>query len=329
MKKTLLLFSCFAFIQVNFAQGWCKPGATWHYKNYHLGQAMGESANSSYIDGVSECRYVSDTVISGITCNHITSTFRGVKNGLMPYTTFTNDKNYYTYENNKVIYARSAGSFDTIVNFNATIGDVWRRNTLGGICNGRGLVTVTDTGRILMNNLALKKIVTVYSNTFVISNTTYTVSRVDTIIERLMNRNDFMFPMYCETNNPQLDNPTLQNPQFKCYEDDNFLLYKKAAFAKCEFDAVGIGELNAGRLPLRLYPNPSTGNITLESDHLEPEGSYTLKLVNALGQCVLQQQMSVVNKRLQLQLEGLSTGLYQILVSDKSGLLAAEKIVLE
>lgn len=322
---------CLVLVRAGLAQGWCKPGATWHYRELHLGPAIGEPNNYTTIDGVSDYRYVSDTVLNGITCNHITGTFRGKKNVFMAYTTFSNNKNYYSYQSNKVIFAWSPGnnSFDTIVNFNAAIGDKWLRNTLGGICNGRAKVTVVDTGRIFINAIGLKKIVTTYTNTLVMGSYTTTVSRTDTLIERLMNCNGFMFPMYCETNNPVVDHPTLIRPDFKCYEDNTFLLYKNTNYAKCEFDAVGIKENAIGRLNMMIYPNPAASLLRVESDVLQDGAIYQLALTNVLGQAVMLVDAECSGQSLELNLTTFDKGIYLLNISAKGQLLASEKLIKE
>jgi hypothetical protein len=328
MKKNLLLLICVLLIQINRAQNWCQPGATWHYKHYFLGAYLGSFQGSTFIDGVSDFQYVNDTVVNGVTCNHIRGTFRGIWNAYMQPATVNNYRNYYTYQNNKVIYVWSGGSFDTIVNFNAAVGDKWRRNTLAGVCNGRGTMTVIDTGRVTINNLSLKKIVTAYSNTYTTANGTFSVAAVDTIIERIMSRVNFMFPMYCEINNPPpVDNPVIYNGEFKCYGDNNFPLYKRAGVSKCEYDAVGLRELSVNHIPVRLYPNPSTGSVILESEHFAQQDHYTVSILNALGQCIFQKEAEALNNQLRLSPEALSAGIYYLQISNKNGLLAAEKMI--
>ena|SRR6218665_2381221 len=336
MIKNLLLFTiCASFMQTSLAQGWCQPGATWHYKHYFLGAFIGNFQSYSYIDGVSDFNYVNDTVINNITCNHIQATFQGRWYYWMQPAIVNNYRNFYTYQNNGVLYVLSGGVFDTIVNFNAAIGDKWRRNTLssslgGVLCNQRGVVTVTDTGRVQIYNLSLKKIVTSYTNTIINGNNTSTVNITDTIIERIMSRVGFMFPMYCEVNNPPVDAPAVYNGDFKCYEDDKFLLYKRVSVDKCEYnDAVGIAELSVHQIPVRLSPNPSAGSLVVESTQLAQQEPYTISIVNALGQCVYQQEAKALNGQLRLNPGHLGHGIYYLRIRNKNGLVALEKLVRE
>jgi hypothetical protein len=328
MKKMLLLLLCQLTIQSYQSQNWWKPGATWHFKHFYIGPVIG-NPSSFAINGVSDFKYVSDTIVNGFNCKHLNGKFLGYYSS--GNVTFNNFKNYFLYENNQVVYgwSPSGNSFDTLVNFNAAIGNKWRSNTLLGICNGRGTIEVTDTGRVQINNLSLKKIVARYSKTFMIDNTTtYTMTMVDTIIERIGSRVNFIFPMYClnDLYTNQTDIPYVYNGEFKCYQDNNFNLYKKAGVTSCEYD-VSVGELSRNLLPVKIYPNPASGNLTLESDALSDKGSYNIQVLNVLGQQVSNEEIKISNRQLKIDIEHLNSGIYYLQLRDKNRLLVSEKIV--
>ncbi len=332
MKKILLFLICQFFFHTFSAQGWCKPGATWHYKIFNIGPSIGLPFGYWNINGVEKYQYTGDTVLNGINCNIVISTFSGYLNSYSATATVApNFKRYYTYQNNKVVYAwsPSTGTFDTIVNFNAAVGNKWLRNRLGGTCNKRGVMTVVDTGRVLINNLSLKRVVTTYTNTYTWGNSNnYTVTATDTLIERIMNRNNFMFPMYCEADTPRLDQPTLYTSDFKCYQDNNFALYKKTSTTLCDFD-VGFDELSGHNIPLKIYPNPCSGQVTLESDVLIQGDLYTIDLLNVLGQSVRKHEIKPAGRQLVTDLGHLPGGIYYIQLRYKEALLANEKLIRE
>ncbi|MBX3165469.1 MAG: hypothetical protein KF900_13420, partial [Bacteroidetes bacterium] len=125
---------------------WCPQGATWYFEYSQNFYSMAMVKN-----GYVELKYTGDTTINKIVCKKIIGKFSGCTScwhrnlSVYPKVVIHNFRTYYTYENNGVIYLynKNSSKFDTVVNFNANIGDKWLR------ASGCGdVLTVTDTGHV-------------------------------------------------------------------------------------------------------------------------------------------------------------------------------------
>lgn len=86
---------------------------------------------------------------------------------------------------------------------------------------------------------------------------------------------------------------------------------------------IGIGELNAG-LSFAMFPNPSTGLITIQGDDIN--GSY-LELIDLSGKVVFTQSgLSTSNNEVDLSI--LSKGLYMVKITGEKG-TSAERLLLD
>ena len=69
---------------------------------------------------------------------------------------------------------------------------------------------------------------------------------------------------------------------------------------------------------LRLVPNPTSGSVTLHTDS-SPGSSRTVTLVDQLGRVVLSKEWDGENRSLHLNLDGLITGVYSVVVERSKG----------
>jgi hypothetical protein len=324
MKTLPLLIAFILFYFSARSQSFCPPGATWNYTLYSWGMQP--------LVGIVTDKYVGETVINGKTCKHIVGTFKGFNAAQSPTTTVFNFRNHYAYEDNGVVYATIANSytdtpFDTVVNFNAKIGDKWLRPRLINFsCIARKPITVVDTGHIFINNVRLKQIVTYYFNSYLLGNATQYVSVFDTIIEKIMSRNHFMFPQYCESNSYDF---YLYKTPFLCYQDDNFGFYQKTPNVNCELMATNVGTNNFRNPQIFIFPNPTSKEITLEKSSFESDDFYEIELINMMGQVYERHSRRFIDDRLTLDTEQLPVGIYLIMVKGKDGSLYNEKFIKE
>lgn len=298
MKK-LLYFIFILFFAFNFkAQMWCPPGATWHYRVY---------ANMyPYYDGHLKLTVTNTVLINSIVCNNMVGTYIGkIMSPSASTSTLNNYVNINTYESNKVVYIYNTDSlnFDTIANFNANIGDKW----LGikypaGTCIAnyvRPILTVVDTGHVMINNIFLKKI-KVSSQ----ASPTYSF----TMIEKISGLSGFLFPYsHCI-----IDGPIFGN--FVCYSDNNFPLYNPSS-SICDYipTGVGINENSLSNSLLKLYPNPTNGNFNVELDK-----PCKLKIYNALGSLVYENEF-IAAGNFQIDISDLLNGIYTIKAENEQG----------
>lgn len=282
--------------------------------------------------GVIKDTYVGDSIINGISCKHILGTFKGKLSPNSPTTTVNNYRQSYSYENNKVLYVWSYDSFnnlntfDTVVNFNAAIGDKWLKNRWAGTCNSRNAMVVTDTGHITINNVSLKKIVTTYTSSYVFGNTTYTVVGIDTLIEKLGSRSKFMIPQYCEQDNTT--DGGVYNGNFLCYEDNGFPSYQKPGTSTCDY-VVGLHEWRGFTNNISIYPNPASGVLNLESEHFKDGEWYRLTLMDLVGQEIVDTPQAIREGKLQLDVSPFRKGVYFVSVSGKDNFRTGKKIIIK
>lgn len=243
MKKSVINFFLLLISSYScFSQSLCAPGATWHYKDIVI-------FSSAYRNGITELKHTNTATINSIVCCEIAVTFTGQFGGPTgPVGTYTYPP-MYVYGNNSVyyLYDSDSNTFDTIVNFNASIGDKWTIPIVD--CSSKPTLTVTDTGHVFINSQFLRKVVVqrkeILSGLFI---------DTDTIIEKIGGINHFFAPwLKCIADGPR-------KPDFICYRDDNFQLYKKYNVHNCFYD-VGINELASDKGLLKIYHNPASDKL--------------------------------------------------------------------
>ena len=317
MKKILLCFTALFLVCAATAQTWCPPGATWHFT-----KTIGLWPD---IDGFVKLVYTGDTTINNIACKIIkgTSAGRYLHGGTV--TVNPNYRTYYTYESNHVIFLHNGNAFDTVVNFNASIGDKWLRpgRSVASGCNSRRAFTVTDTGHVAVNGFNLKKVVTTYTSSYTVGSDTYTVNREDRFVERAMINAGGMFldlfPLYCEQDNII---PEAYFIKFKCYEDNTFPLYNADNSTACE-SITGIGSITGNLTGVALYPNPATDQLIIDKIN---NHTYKARLTDLLGNTVLESTIETQGKT-QLDISSLNTGIYILQLFEKGLLAGSEKII--
>jgi hypothetical protein len=320
--KRILLFVLLAICLLQIqSQNWCPAGATWHYK------IKGSIAG---IDGLVEFKYTNDEVINNINCKHITGTFKGWKLGasyLNNNTLIPNVKSYTTYESNKVVYLYNGTSFDTVVNFNAAIGDKWLElkypNGLG--CkNTRSNYIVTDTGRIMINNFNLKKVTTSCTHVVTTGTTVNTYSSTNVFVERLLlqgsilNNYGDLFRFYCDRS--EITDAPVFN--FICYEDNTFPLYNMSG-TSCD-NLTGIDGNSVMESFIKLYPNPVVDYLVIEQSRKMEELEVSLK--DVLGKELKRTQ---IKDKTELDLRVLNKGIYFIELWQAEKLIGTNKIIKE
>lgn len=291
-KFTLLFILITLF---SLAQMWCPPGATWKYTFY------GYLSN-----GYTELDYVADTVIQTKTCKKIEQRFKG--NYLFVSTTNTVDihiNNHFTYENNKVVYIYSYGFFDTLFNFNASIGDKWRTVTHpgGSSCwaSNRKLAEVMDTGSVTINTVKLRRLAIKYLYSVPMS--TNTITNIDTVYEKIGSKKSFLFPFWCETMIIDPDFSVYGQP-FRCYSDNLFGSCKANGLTYCDFilEAKENEEINKDGF---IYPNPVISQVNLNlKGQLQPG---KIIIYNSLGQKVLESEIKD-----EIDVSAFPRGIYQL-----------------
>lgn len=156
----------------------------------------------------------------------------------------------YTYENNGVVYLRYDNSWDTLYNFNASIGESWRmaKQPMTNACDSNSILTVTATGTKIINSLALDYLVVEFS---------FPSGFSDTIVEKIGFTGSYMLPY--DGCDGELD--VNEGGEFRCFSDDNFTTYKPHFTDNCDF-IVGLNELDS-KFNIQITPNPASSKIEL------------------------------------------------------------------
>jgi hypothetical protein len=257
MKSTLLFFALF-FSSLSFAQNWAPAGAKWHYTYIGFSIAYVEIAN------------VGDTIIAGQSCQQLQKTFNGLQFGVTPVNYIFDTT--YTYESNGVVYVLEQNQWKTLYNFNAVVGEHWPMAPMPefGGCTENSQLKVLATGTKVINAQTLKYLVVDFCNPDLTSQ-----GFQDTIIEKIGFTGSYMLPFDMCT----MAFDGNEGGPFRCYSDDNFSTYKPFYANDCEY-LVGMEENQMHKLAI--YPNPSAGQLYIESE-LPLEN---IQLTDAIGRTI-------------------------------------------
>lgn len=324
-KQTHLLFAFLLIYQLGVSQlMFCPPGATWNYA---------EKGVVAGIDGIMEFKYTNDVVVNGISCKTIQGNFNGIRigytgngNAIIP-----NVVNYKIYESNKVVYLYNGTSFDTVVNFNAAIGDKWRelyRSQSSRCSNKRGYFSVIDTNHITINNLSLKRIQAAYYQIPINTPTAAVLTYTTYFIERILNQGSIfnaygdLFSYYCAYNTVS-ENPSFN---FLCYHDDAFPTYQSTT-RNCD-DLTGVSQSHFQRYGLYVYPNPTNDMLTLTFESSYNAANCKFRIIDVLGHEKYSYDCGPdLLKINSIDLSSLPKGLYFLQVWQEAKLLATEKVL--
>ena len=301
MKSTTLFLALF-FSSLSFAQNWAPAGAKWHYT--YIGFSIG------YV----EIANVGDTVMAGQTCQKLQKTFNGLQFGVTP-TNFIFDTTY-TYQSNGIVYVLEQNQWKTLYNFNAVVGEHWPMAPMPefGGCTENSQLKVLATGTKVINAQTLKYLVVDFCNPDLTSQ-----GFQDTIIEKIGFTGSYMLPFDMCT----MAFDGNEGGPFRCYSDNNFATYKPFYDNECDY-LVGVEENQI--IELAIFPNPSSGNFTIEAPL---QAGQSIELYNLNGQQVFKQVIlnSGVNQTLEINL---TPGMYLLkLMSQEGAQLASSRMVVE
>lgn len=239
--KALLTTIIFLSSLSAFSQNWCDAGANWKYNFFSV----------FYAEGYTEIKYVGDTVINGQAAKKL--------NKHHYFYSFFNSQyeDYdigmeYTYENNGVAYLWYENAWDTLYNFNATVGESWRmaKQPFNGVCDSNSILTVTAIGTKVINAVTLNYLVVDFN---------FPVEYSDTIVEKIGFIGSYMFPY--DGCDGALD--VNEGGAFRCYQDNGFAAYKPYYSQSCDFIySVGIEE-NTTNNSIKIVPNPAAEQISI------------------------------------------------------------------
>jgi hypothetical protein len=303
----ILLINCSALI--SNAQNWCTPNSEWHYNRISiLGPAY------------TRINYTGTTTVNSFTCQQL-DYFSEVYQ-YPAGTTFTHASiPYYTYEYNNVVflYNQINQQFDTLYNYNASIGDQWLlpanySYTFLPTCN-KSPLTVLDTGHATIQGLNLKWLKVQIGSSYV---------PVDTIFQRFGFLNNY-FMNY--DNCPDYTYHAQKGGTLRCFSDNKITNYNRTA-KPCN-DLYFPLSVEKGTLSnnIKTYPNPVYGALTIEALN-NNIAAYTYSLFTIIGQEQTIETKQQENKLL-LNTNNMNKGIYFLHVFNKDKLIHTKKIIKE
>lgn len=307
-KLQTLLFVLFILLFVNVkSQSWIKQGAKWNYDSW---STLGSNINI--------LKYTKDTTMYGQNCQQIVE----IEFPLFYYSpnNFTvgnpyPPRNWFTYNTGDTVYYLQDSTFFILYNFSANIGDSWMisDDTIGG-CN-LSIVTVVDTGSVIINNQK-KKFLDIETN---VGSKQYFKGKIVEgigMVERGSGINSTIFPreIACDTN-AVVD---YYFYTFHCF-DDSVLGEYNPTTVDCDhwFVNSSIEDGNKSDISVALFPNPAENIINFEVRGLS-KTNVILEIFNIVG---IQMKSIIFVENTLLDISELSSGVYFFHLKDENNSL--------
>ncbi len=311
MRKSILLAFVSLFTINVKAQVWCPQGAQWYYNNYYSYSAGGPA-------GYCKLNYTNTVTISGNVCQQLLMEQKYMYQ--FNYSIITATSNIYTHVNNNVVYLYNTANnnFDTLYNYNGTIGDKWSLTPSNYTTCAKSRVTVVDTGHKLIQSVNLRWMKV--NITGYMSSSTNTLSATDTIFERFGSVNNLFINPFnlCPW---AIDGFSPNN--LRCYSDNQIINYTRTSIA-CNyyFTVTSINKFNSNEEGLKIYPNPTNGILNISST----SSATKIEVINILGELVKEEDL---DRKQSTDISDLPNGIYFLKVFDKNKLIGKTKIVKE
>jgi hypothetical protein len=304
MKKQLLtyLLSLFSIGSIN-SQTWSAPGATWLFS---------VSSPSPKVEGYQQMSFIDTVTAGGKLCSRIggpSAIYYYSGSYPFPLPGFPELKTHF---NNGVLTSYVydqylSNRFDTLANFNATIGQGWycphfdSANCWVNAAKIRPKSIVTDTGHVNINGFNLKRLKIYESTTGTYTAGVYSYE----IVERMIIPSGYFYPYHCCV----ID--CGPGPALTCYIDNALGVYK-SSFGSGNCNFASIVESPSDWF-LIMFPNPATDLITVFFP-----GTGTLKITDQLGREVLVKN-NVQSLKEDIYIGNLEKGIYQMTFTGASG----------
>ncbi|MEI6817024.1 MAG: T9SS type A sorting domain-containing protein [Bacteroidota bacterium] len=305
MKTRRLLLVLF-LVMIGFganAQPWAQPGATWYYSYEGLTEM-----------GYHKIEKTNDTLIGGILCDNLLSTFHYFE--YMNYTFYTSQHRDHTYISNDTLYYLYNDHFVVMAVFSALSGDKWKVPFDTVDCSN------TDSSYMHVDSIGQR----IYSghtlSVFYVTELNNTYIRYSEMLTKRMGYSLVMFPkLDCLLDQP-LDNG------LRCYSDSSGFSYNSGIVSYCD-STVGINELIQNRKEIIISPNPFTTQATLTFQGVRTYNYMSLHVYNLLGQEV-QNIFVGKDKEVIIHRNNLPSGMYFYkLMDDSKTVLGMGKMVIE
>ncbi|MEI6021196.1 MAG: T9SS type A sorting domain-containing protein [Bacteroidota bacterium] len=304
MKQLILFFAIIVYTKDLKSQSWCPQGAVWYFNHWDILHGNG------YLKWTYQG---SNILIDGKNCDAF-AIERYTQSGPVSVS------GYFTYFNNNVVYyVPTVGSIkDTLFDFNAKPGDIWRmaRTTIAECANGK--VIVLDTGTNIIQGIKLRWLKVNYVSS--------KKNLIDVIYERFGALSVYPYNWFnvCPSGTDGEYGGSL-----RCYSDNQIFNYVNDPSKACdEYNGVGINtNINEAR-HLKAYPNPTINFLNINFQNSSAIENYEIKLIDVLGVSqILNLNKSKEIGEIRLDLRALQNGIYFLQVWDRGKLVGNEKVI--
>lgn len=263
MKK-LYIFLFFAVALAGEAEGqsWCPTGAEWTYSYHSLNEI-----------GYTSIKYSSDTTVQGQICKKLSveqviadCSFCAFTGGVPSSIDTYSREPYYTYDRDDTVYLYYANAFRPVFYFNSQVADTIEfYNYPISACGDSILLRVDSVGKVLIGNDSLRFYVAhpIHSQ-FVNPDTIVIVEKLGVLTHYNNDgANDLFFTIL-----PFFSCASVLETSYslRCYKDDEIGLFQTGTVA-CDFVYSGID--NNTLIPFRIFPNPASKVLFIETDVYE------------------------------------------------------------
>ncbi len=277
-----------------FSQEFAPVGATWHYSS------GGFTSNIYY---PVKLQSLKDTVIMGIPCRKTTA---AESFGF-------NNANYVYSSSNKVyLFDSHQQQFVKIYDFNLNTGDTLRyKLSFLNTIDTTSAYVIDSIGSTVINGKTLK---VQFTHCIMQFNPYPLYFMCGKMIEGV-GSDFFLFPQ--NTNQDPL------NSQLRCYSDTSIGYYNTGIVSNCDSIVNSVKE-EYNTNDVQVFPNPANNSITFNTDSYQ---DFNLTIFNAIGQAVLQKQLTTSITTLNIQ--GFQQGMYYYQLINDKGKLISGKFVKE
>ncbi|MBI1838182.1 MAG: T9SS type A sorting domain-containing protein [Flavobacteriia bacterium] len=290
MIKSLFIFVFICICNSTIAQIWVKPNATWHF-----------DFQNTFTDGFVKIQYIKDTILDSKASKMFISKkyeFVTDQNNISHFLDSNIIDSNYTWNNGDTVYYWTSNHFEILYDFSKTIGESWIINIEplnSNNCNDTSKVIVSNNYNENFNGIA-------YQTLDLHSSSEYTTQLTGKYNSRFgpysntENYNNLIFPLKSGSCDSTI---AIEFPvyTFKCYQDDS--LYYNPSDTDCEYLLTHLGIPESSNSLLNIYPNPSFGEIVIETKYNESH----LNIYNMQGKLCKMYELKGINNRISLEVE--------------------------
>ena len=307
MKQVISFLTIVLCLTVKAQITFPAAGADWHFET----RSNGFSGPYTYANA--EVKYIKDTLFMG-------RTVKVLGNDVYYYNLFTLWSGHvYVYTSNDSVFfynSQTLNRWQLLYSFNTPVGQSWQlqlqdKNGIDTIH-----VKVDSIKNTLVNSVSLKTLFVTYTKG---SNTNG--SYHSTIYDRIGDTH-YLFN-YVSDWIGLCDGCTFMEGLL-CYQDSTFALYQPDTTKSCNYTYTGIEQFTGNNGQVTIWPNPASNSLQVAVSGGQIAG---VKIFDVLGNEVNAGHVELVATSAQLDVSGLTNGVYFIEVKTVGGAFTKKVII--